>query len=84
MVCEVAASAFAAKWLISRIERIQAACPETDVRLNLATRSLEFATHGIDCGVRYGRGSRPGLAAQRCMGEDLCWNRPENGSRGPW
>lgn len=63
--------AFAAKWLLPRIERFQAAWPETDVRLDVSIEILDFVTRGIDVGVRYGAGRWPGLAAEKLMDEDI-------------
>lgn len=63
--------AFAAKWLLPRIERFQAAWPETDVRLDASIETLDFAARGIDVGVRYGAGSWPGLTAEKLMDEEV-------------
>jgi LysR family transcriptional regulator, glycine cleavage system transcriptional activator len=63
--------AFAAKWLVPRIERFQAAVPGTDVRLDASIELLDFVAHGIDVGVRYGTGSWPGLTAERLMDEEI-------------
>jgi LysR family transcriptional regulator, glycine cleavage system transcriptional activator len=63
--------AFAAKWLLPRIERFQAAWPETDVRVDVSIEKLDFVAHGIDIGVRYGAGHWPGLAAEPLMGEEV-------------
>jgi LysR family transcriptional regulator, glycine cleavage system transcriptional activator len=63
--------AFAAKWLLPRIENFHARCPETDVRLDTNLRLADFATQGIDIGVRYGRGSWPGLIAEKLLDEEI-------------
>lgn len=63
--------AFAAKWLLPRIDRFQAARPETDVRLDTSIKLLDFGAQGIDIGVRYGAGSWPGLTAEKLMDEDI-------------
>jgi LysR family glycine cleavage system transcriptional activator len=63
--------AFAAKWLMPRIERFQAAWPETDVRVDVSIEILDFVAHGIDIGVRYGAGRWPGLAAEKLMDEEV-------------
>ncbi|MDN7682846.1 MULTISPECIES: transcriptional regulator GcvA [Burkholderia] len=62
--------AFAAKWLLPRIERFQSAWPETDVRLDTNLKPVDFVTQQIDIGVRYGTGSWPGLVAEKLMDED--------------
>ncbi|WUR16056.1 transcriptional regulator GcvA [[Empedobacter] haloabium] len=63
--------AFAAKWLLPRIESFQAVCPETDVRLDTNLRPVDFVVHGIDIGVRYGKGAWPGLTAVKLMDEEI-------------
>ncbi|WP_321803476.1 transcriptional regulator GcvA [Burkholderia sp. BCC1988] len=63
--------AFAAKWLLPRIERFQSAWPETDVRLDTNLKPVDFVTQQIDIGVRYGTGSWPGLVAEKLMDEDV-------------
>ena len=63
--------AFAAKWLLPRIERFQSAFPETDVRLDVSIQILDFVTRGIDIGVRYGTGTWPGLAIDKLMDEEI-------------
>lgn len=63
--------AFAAKWLLPRIERFQAAWPETDVRLDASMEMLDFVARGIDVGVRYGAGVWPGLVAEKLMDEEM-------------
>jgi LysR family transcriptional regulator, glycine cleavage system transcriptional activator len=61
--------AFAAKWLLPRIERFHEAWPDIDVRLDTSLKLLDFAAQGIDIGVRYGAGTWPGLVAEKLMDE---------------
>jgi LysR family transcriptional regulator, glycine cleavage system transcriptional activator len=63
--------AFAAKWLLPRLERFQAAWPETDVRLYTSSETLDFVAHGIDIGMRYGSGVWPGLVAEKLLDEEV-------------
>lgn len=63
--------AFAAKWLLPRLERFQAAWPELDVRLDASTELLDFAARGVDIGVRYGAGGWPGLTAEKLLDEEV-------------
>jgi LysR family glycine cleavage system transcriptional activator len=63
--------AFAAKWLLPRIDRFQAAWPDTDVRLDTSLKPLDFVAHGVDIGVRYGAGAWPGLTAEKLMDEEV-------------
>ncbi|GID06854.1 transcriptional regulator GcvA [Pseudomonas sp. 008] len=63
--------AFAAKWLLPRIERFHAAWPSTDLRLDTQLKAVDFLTQRIDIGVRYGSGHWPGLVAEKLMDEEI-------------
>lgn len=63
--------AFAAKWLLPRIDRFQAACPDTDVRLETSLKPVDFVAQRVDIGVRYGAGNWPGLVAEKLMDEEV-------------
>lgn len=63
--------AFAAKWLLPRIDRFQSAWPDLDVRLDTQHKPVDFATQGVDAGVRYGPGHWPGLVAEKLMEEEV-------------
>lgn len=63
--------AFAAKWLLPRIDRFQSAWPDTDVRLDTSLKAVDFVAQRIDIGVRYGMGTWPGLMALKLMEEEV-------------
>lgn len=63
--------AFAAKWLLPRIDRFQTACPDTDVRLETSLKAVDFVAQRVDIGVRYGLGSWPGLTAEKLLDEEV-------------
>ena len=63
--------AFAAKWLLARIDRFQKAWPDTDVRLDTNLKPVDFAAQGVGIGVRYGKGIWPGLIAEKLMDEEI-------------
>ncbi len=63
--------AFAAKWLLPRIDRFQSLWPDTDVRLDTSLKPVDFVAQRIDIGVRYGSGSWPGLVAEKLMDEEM-------------
>lgn len=63
--------AFAAKWLLPRIDRFQAAWPDTDVRLDTSLKAVDFVAQRVDIGVRYGQGNWPGLTAVKLMEEEV-------------
>jgi LysR family transcriptional regulator, glycine cleavage system transcriptional activator len=63
--------AFAAKWLLPRIDRFQAAWPDIDVRLDTNLKPVDFAVQRVDVGVRYGAGNWPGLVSEKLMEEEV-------------
>ncbi len=63
--------AFAAKWLLPRIDTFQAAWPDTDVRLDTSLKPVDFVAFGIDIGVRYGNGDWAGLIAEKLLNEEI-------------
>lgn len=63
--------AFAAKWLLPRIDRFQRAWPDLDIRLDTQHKPVDFSTQGVDAGVRYGPGHWPGLVAEKLMEEEV-------------
>lgn len=63
--------AFAAKWLLPRIDRFQSSWPDTDLRLDTSLKGVDFVAQRIDIGVRYGMGSWPGLIADKLMDEEV-------------
>jgi len=63
--------AFAAKWLLPRIERFQTRWPNFDVRLDTNHKLVDFAAQRVDLGVRYGPGNWQGLLADQLMEEEL-------------
>lgn len=63
--------AFAAKWLLPRIDGFQSAWPDTDVRLDTNLKPVDFVAQGVDIGVRYGLGHWPGLVAEKLMDEEI-------------
>ncbi|ANK91484.1 MULTISPECIES: transcriptional regulator GcvA [unclassified Rhizobium] len=63
--------AFAAKWLLPRLERFQAKVPDVDIRLDTSLKLADYAAQGIDIGVRYGAGDWPGLVSEKLMEEEV-------------
>ncbi|MFJ1311536.1 transcriptional regulator GcvA [Agrobacterium sp. P15N1-A] len=63
--------AFAAKWLMPRIDRFQTRCPDTDIRIETSLKLADFKAQGLDIGVRYGDGTWPDLVAEKLMDEDV-------------
>ncbi|GAA0229723.1 transcriptional regulator GcvA [Marinomonas primoryensis] len=63
--------AFAAKWLLPRIDTFQSAWPDTSVRLDTNLKAVDFAVQKVDIGVRYGLGNWPGLMSEKLMEEEV-------------
>ena len=66
-----AAPSFAAKWLVPRLGRFEAAHPEVDVWLSAGMELVDFASGEIDMAIRYGAGRYPGLEVTRLMSETV-------------
>jgi LysR family glycine cleavage system transcriptional activator len=65
---EVAVSvipSFAARWLVPRLGRFLEQHGDIDVRISASADLVDFAVEPIDVGIRYGRGSYPGLAVEK-------------------
>lgn len=52
---------FASRWLVWRLGRFAALHPDIEVRLVVTGAALDIAHSDVDCGIRYGLGSWPGL-----------------------
>lgn len=63
--------AFAAKWLLPRLNRFHEVCQDTDVRLDMNLKAIDFSDQGVDVGVRYGQGNWAGLVADKLMEEEV-------------
>ncbi|QEY24035.1 transcriptional regulator GcvA [Neisseria animalis] len=63
--------AFAAKWLLPRLEQFQTAHPDIAVRLHTDLQLLDFAAHDIDAGIRYGKGSWANLHSEKLLDEEI-------------
>ncbi|HEY5288469.1 MAG TPA: transcriptional regulator GcvA [Caulobacteraceae bacterium] len=62
---------FAAKWLMPRLGRFEAAHPQVDVWLSADMDIVDLAGGDVDLAVRYGAGAYPGLESQRLMHETV-------------
>ena len=66
-----AAPSFAAKWLVPRLGRFEAAHPLVDVWLSADMELVDFTAGEVDLAIRYGAGRYPGLEAIRLMNETV-------------
>lgn len=62
---------FAAKWLVLRLGRFQAAHPEFAVRLLTSADLVDFVRQDVDVAIRFGHGPWPGVHAERLMTEEV-------------
>jgi LysR family glycine cleavage system transcriptional activator len=62
---------FGSRWLLPRLSRFEAAHPGVALRLISTNRLADFAADGVDCAVRYGAGTWPGLVAHRLISLDF-------------
>jgi len=62
---------FAAKWLVPRLDRFLLQHPETDVRIEVSQRLIDFAHEDVDIGIRFGNGHYPGLRADRLFEDTM-------------
>jgi LysR family glycine cleavage system transcriptional activator len=62
---------FAAKWLMPRLEGFLVQHPEIDIRLDTATRLVDFSREDVDLAVRYGGGVWPDLEVTPMMSESV-------------
>jgi LysR family glycine cleavage system transcriptional activator len=65
------APSFAAKWLVPRIERFNAAHPDIDLLIAPSQGLTDFRGDGIDVAIRYGAGDYPGLHVEALFPETL-------------
>jgi len=65
------APSFAAKWLLPRLHRFQAANPDIDVRVSASMELVDFGSADVDLSIRYGGGNYPGLLVERLLGESV-------------
>ena len=62
---------FAAKWLVPRLGRFEAAHPQVDVWLSADLDLVDFAASDVDLALRYGAGPYSGLEAIRLINETV-------------
>lgn len=61
----------ATMWLIPRLARLEAEMPEIDLQIIATSRLCDLEREEIDLGIRYGRGSWPGLVARHLFDEQV-------------
>ena len=64
-------ASFAAKWLVPRLGRFRARCPDIDVLLSTSSKLIDFQRDDVDIGIRYGAGEWPNIISEKLFSEDL-------------
>lgn len=60
---------FAAKWLIPRIPKFQKRYPQINLRIHTCDHMVDFFKEKVDCAIRYGLGTYPGLSVRHLIDE---------------
>ena len=63
--------AFAARWLVPRLEDFHAKHPEVELHLLATPRLVDFAVEDVDLAIRFGSGNYPGLRVERLLPETM-------------
>ncbi|MDA0241578.1 MAG: transcriptional regulator GcvA [Proteobacteria bacterium] len=63
--------AFAARWLVPRLDRWRALYPEIDIRVSTGGQLIDFKQDDIDLGIRIGGGHYPGLFSELLLAEAI-------------
>jgi LysR family transcriptional regulator, glycine cleavage system transcriptional activator len=58
---------FGARWLVPRLGGFLALHPDLDLRISTSESLVDFAVDPIDVGIRFGRGSYPGLRSEKLL-----------------
>lgn len=64
-------SVFASRWLIWRVNKFSSRHPGLEVRLTVTGTVLDLTRPDLDCGIRFGDGNWPGVAASLIGGEEF-------------
>jgi len=62
---------FTAHWLLPRMRRFDALCPDIDVRLAATARLIDLDREMVDCAIRLGPGGWPGVTARPLIRQRL-------------
>lgn len=63
--------AFAARWLIPRMEDFHAQHPDLEVHMLATRRPVDFSVENVDMAIRFGSSTHPGLIAEQLMQESI-------------
>jgi LysR family glycine cleavage system transcriptional activator len=63
--------AFAARWLIPRMDDFHAAHPEIEIHLRASRRPVDFSIEDVDVAIRFGSGDYSGLEVEQLIPETI-------------
>ncbi len=63
--------AFAARWLVPRMDDFHAQHPDVEVHMLATRRLVDFAVEDVDMSIRFGDGNYPGVNTDRLMPEKI-------------
>lgn len=63
--------AFAARWLIPRMDDFHSRHPDVEIHLLATRRPVDFSMEDVDVAIRFGAGVHPGLNTERLMPETI-------------
>ena len=66
-----ATPAFAAKWLIPRMNRFQTRYPDIDLQLHTSNEPVSLTDGSVDLAIRYGEGPYPGCRVEKMFADDF-------------
>jgi len=65
------APVFAARWLVSRLDRFALAHPDISLRIDATTKLANLETSDVDIGIRVGTGEWPGLRVEPLLAQEV-------------
>ncbi|MCX5493705.1 transcriptional regulator GcvA [Kaistia dalseonensis] len=60
---------FAGRWLLPRLDALKQAAPDLEIVVDASADHVDLASEDMDCVIRYGTGSFPGLTVERLFAE---------------
>jgi LysR family glycine cleavage system transcriptional activator len=62
---------FAAKWLLQRLPKFEAAHPDIEVRLSTIVTPVDFEKENVDVAIQFGDGDWPGASCERLFDDEI-------------
>jgi LysR family glycine cleavage system transcriptional activator len=62
-------ASFLQQWLLPRLQRFRAACPEADLHLHTSDKMVDFVREDFHVAVRFGQGGYPNVHSEKLLDE---------------